>query len=65
MEEVSIRFKLVGDEAFALKTLAHSEIRHPTDQVMFITLCALRARGLLPDDAQAENTQPRCHNGEA
>jgi hypothetical protein len=56
MEQVLIRFRLVGDEAQALRALSVQEMRHPRDQTRHILRQELERRGLLP--APADQPQP-------
>lgn len=50
MDEVLVRFRLVGDEARALRELAEQEWRDPRDQVRFVLRNELERRGLLHAD---------------
>jgi len=47
MEDVLINFRLVGDEARALRELALDQVRRPRDQVRHLLRCELERRGLL------------------
>ena len=53
-EGVLIRFRLVGNEAEALRTLCTAEMRSPRDQTRFILRRELAQRGLLPADVPAQ-----------
>jgi hypothetical protein len=44
-EEVLVHFRLIGEEARALRKLAFQECRRPTDQVRFILLRELERLG--------------------
>lgn len=61
MDEVSVRFRLVDEEAVALRKLADRERRRPTDQVIFLTLEYLRVCGLLANTEDEE----QCRGGSA
>lgn len=56
MDEVLVRFRLVGDEARALRELAEQEWREPRDQVRFVLRNELKRRGLLTTHAEPELT---------
>ncbi len=56
-EGVLIHFRLVGDEAEALRTLSAAEMRNPRDQTRFILRRELAHRGLLPTDAPARESR--------
>jgi hypothetical protein len=60
MDEVSVRFRLVNEEAVALRKLADRERRRPTDQVIFLTLKCLRICGLLTNPADEKE---QCQGG--
>lgn len=47
MEDVLIRFRLIGEEAEAIKNLSAQNLRRPTEQVRFIIRRELERRGLL------------------
>jgi hypothetical protein len=49
MDEVVVRFRLVSDEARALRRLSAEELRQPRDQVRYILRRELVQRGLLQD----------------
>jgi len=49
MDEVVIRFRLVSNEARALRRLSAEELRHPRDQVRYMLRRELVQRGLLQD----------------
>lgn len=53
MDDVLIRFRLVGDEARALRSLAATDLRDPRDQVRYIVRDVLVSRGLLPPREQS------------
>jgi hypothetical protein len=48
MDDVLIRFRLVGDEARALRELSVRELRSPRDQVRLILRKELERLGFLP-----------------
>lgn len=48
-EEILIRFRLVGDEAQALRTWASEELRKPRDQLHYILRQELLRHGRLPE----------------
>jgi hypothetical protein len=61
MEQVLVRFRLIGDEAKALQKLSAQEMRHPREQTRYILRQELQKRGLLSSDHDAEtvpNRQP-------
>lgn len=60
MDEVSVRFRLVNEEAAALRKLADRERRRPTDQVIFLTLEYLRGCRLLTNP---EDEKEQCQGG--
>lgn len=45
-DEVLIRFRLIGEEAKALKAWAADELRRPTDQVRYLLRRELEKQGL-------------------
>lgn len=51
MDELLIRFRLLGEEARALRELAAREDRRPVDQVRHIVRRDLEYAGLLQPDA--------------
>ena len=51
MEDVLIRFRLIGEEAEAIKNLSAQNLRRPTEQVRFIIRRELERRGLLQCEA--------------
>jgi hypothetical protein len=57
MEDVLIRFRLVGDEARALLGLSTEELRHPRDQVRFLLRGELKRRGLLQLSDEVTNKE--------
>lgn len=57
MEEVLIRFRLIGEEARALRALASEELRQPREQVRFLIRRELEERGLLPNESEPEHAQ--------
>jgi hypothetical protein len=57
MEEVLIRFRLVGDEAQALRRLSAEELRNPREQIRYILRRELVRRGLLPADRWVEDSE--------
>ena len=44
LDDVLIRFRLVGDEATQLKALALREMRKPTDQVRYMVRIGMKAQ---------------------
>lgn len=50
MNDVLIRFRLVGQQAEALTRWAASKLRSPADQVRFVLMTELERRGLLSPD---------------
>lgn len=54
---VLIRFRLVGDEAEALRELSALEMRTPRDQTRFILRRELERKGLIPGDRCEGNSQ--------
>jgi hypothetical protein len=61
MDEVLIRFRLVGDEARALRELSANELRDPRDQARFVLRQELEKRGLLQaDDSGATRKTKEC-----
>ena len=57
MEDILIRFRLIGDEAKALCKLSAIETRKPRDQVRHILREALEQRGLLESERVTEADQ--------
>lgn len=48
MEDILIRFRVMNDEAQALRKLSSKELRKPGAQVHYILRCELERLGLLP-----------------
>jgi len=61
MDEVLIRFRLVGNEARALRDLCAKELREPRDQARLLLRQELKRRGLLTTEpapaAESQGTQ--------
>ena len=58
MDDVLIRFRLVGDEAQALLRLSANEMRRPTHQVRFMLRRELERRGLLHINGDVQTPAP-------
>lgn len=56
-DEVVIRFRLIGDEAVALRKWSAEELRNPRDQLRHILRQELNQRGLLPSDGDQTGEQ--------
>ena len=58
-EEILIRFRLVGQEAHALRQWSAKEMRHPRDQVRHILTQELCRHGWLPmPEPRSAEVQP-------
>lgn len=57
MDDVLIRFRLVGDEAQALRELSSAEMRTPREQTRYLVRRELLKRGLLPSIGQSDHQQ--------
>ena len=56
-EDVLVHFRLIGDEAVALRRLAAAELRKPAQQTRFILRQELARRGLLPQEHAQQGAQ--------
>jgi hypothetical protein len=64
VDEVLIRFRLVGTEAQALQALAVQEVRKPREQVRYILRQELARRGLLNTSPATPGQEERMNDAE-
>jgi len=63
MEDVLIRFRLVGEEAQAFREFSRQELRKPNEQVRFIIRRELERRGLVrPVQQTRADGREVCHD---
>lgn len=62
MDSVLINFRLMGDEAKALRKLAGKEFRRPAEQVMFLLRRKLEQEGYLTPDPAFEPHSEAANN---